>query len=201
MTTPDYNPSVPKQTDDIASSQPDFLANFQSLFDVFANNHVAFNESKQGYHDVVQLFEQKSSLQTTTSELSIYSKKVTGQTDQVFLRRPGNGEEIQLTNYQIYPSSSGDAFFTTLPGGVIVYFGRTDAIPVEGQFIFRPTPREVVSCVFSSRVLSFTAYVNFLRNNDGIVDRVQPWFPLGVRNGAIGAFGIPSSYYIAVGVF
>jgi len=46
------------------------------------------------------------------------------------MRYQGNGKEFQLTQYQIYSIKSTPqqtSYFTFLPGGIIVYFGRVNA--------------------------------------------------------------------------
>ncbi len=126
-TNSDYNPNIPQRNDTIAKSQLDFLNNFSHLFQAFSNNHVDLNAlSSAGNHTVIQLAEQNAQFQTDLGEISVYSKFVEGQTDQIFLKYQGSQEEFQFTNYQIYgliPTMNQVNFFTFLPGKVILYFG------------------------------------------------------------------------------
>jgi hypothetical protein len=132
MTLPDnppvYNSQIPIVNTTIAEAQKLFLNNFSTLFDAFSVNHIALNDpTNPGNHNVVQLLEQELSESTQSQEISIYSKKVDGQTDQLFMRYQGNGKEFQLTEYQIYAipvTTQQEAYFTFLPGKLIVYFGR-----------------------------------------------------------------------------
>lgn len=123
MSTPIYGQNVPEFiTDSLAVTQPDFQDNFLSLFNIFSKNH----NFTTGNHTYAQLLEQVNPQQTNVNQISIYTKDVSSQTDQLFLRYQGNGQEFQYTNYQIYrlpeqPSIS--QFFSFLPGGIIVYFG------------------------------------------------------------------------------
>jgi hypothetical protein len=128
MTIPPYNPNVPLVSNTIAEGQPSFLQNFGQLFAAFNTNHISLDDpTYAGNHNVIQLFEQSQGDTTQSQEIAIYSKKVAGQTDQLFMRYPSNGKEFQLTQYQIYligVTALQEAYFTTLPGGIIVYFGR-----------------------------------------------------------------------------
>lgn len=140
MTIPPYNPSVPESDDTIADGQQAFLTNFSTLFSAFGTNHIALNDpTNPGNHNVIQLIEQTVGRSTESQEISIYSKDVSGQTDQLFMRYPLNGKEFQLNQYQIYdvdhiPNQQA-AYFTMLPGGIIVYFGYVvptkDSFPIE----------------------------------------------------------------------
>jgi len=131
MTIPPYNPSVPESDDTIADGQQAFLTNFSTLFSAFGTNHIDLNDpTNPGNHNVIELIEQDIGRSTESQEIAIYSKDVGGQTDQIFMRYPLNGKEIQISNYQIYSikeTPAQKAFFTFLPGGIIVYFGRVNA--------------------------------------------------------------------------
>ncbi len=132
MTTPPYDPRTPLPDEFIADSQPEFLQNFGQLFDAFNLNHISLNDATDpGNHEVIQLFEQERGRETFSQEISIYSKKVANQTDQLFMRYPSNGKEIQLSQYQIYAiqaTATQEAYFTFLPGGLLVYFGKAICI-------------------------------------------------------------------------
>lgn len=126
---PVYNPEIPQREDFIADGQTGFLDNFTTLYDAFVKNHVALDDATNpGDHTNIQLVEQTQSPSTQSQEISIYSKKVDGQTDQLFMRYPSNGKEFQITNYQIYSipaTATQEAYFSFLPGGIIVYFGTS----------------------------------------------------------------------------
>lgn len=132
MTTqpPVYNANVPQfPSNSLPNTQPEFQDNFSKLFDDFAKNHVPLNASlSAGNHTIIQLLQQDANagIQTDVGELSLYSKDVTQQTDQVFLEYQGQGQELQYTNYQIYKPENNDfqiKYFTFLPGKILVYFG------------------------------------------------------------------------------
>jgi hypothetical protein len=144
---PVYNSQIPLVKTTIAEAQKLFLNNFSTLFNAFGMNHVALNDpTNPGNHNVVQLLEQTISESTQSHEISIYSKKVEGQTDQIFMRQQGNGKEFQLTQYQIYSLIPLELdgviyqkrYFSFLPGGVIVYFG--EIIPFGNPFYISLEP-------------------------------------------------------------
>jgi len=128
MTTPPFNPQVPLATDFIADSQQEFLTNFKTISTAFANNHISLESfSNNGNHTFISLLEQAVPRSTESQEIALYTKKVKGQTTQLFMRYPLDGKEFQLNEYQLYrPPHIGNiqaAFFSVLPGGIIVYFG------------------------------------------------------------------------------
>jgi hypothetical protein len=151
MTTPQpspYNPQIPQPPQSIAESQGNFLTNFMRLYEAYSRNHVPLDAaSNAGNHNVVQLYEQPTGLATGTSEISIYSKDVVGQEDQIFIRFSGNGQEVQYTNWQIYalPQRMNGTtvlqtpYFTFLPGGLIAYFGIVFAGGVSFDLVLEPT--------------------------------------------------------------
>lgn len=125
---PPYNTQIPTEETTIADAQTLFQNNFTRLFEAFATDHVSLNQvSNPGNHNVIQLVELPTSEATQSQEIAIYSKKVEGQTDQLFMRYQANGKEFQITEYQIYsivPTNKQEAYFTFLPGKIIIYFGR-----------------------------------------------------------------------------
>jgi hypothetical protein len=133
---PTYNTQIPVKDTTIADAQKLFQNNFETLFNAFRTDHVALDDAiNAGNHNVIQLVELSKSETTQSQELAIYSKKVTDQTDQLFMRYQGNGKEFQITQYQIYSipaTATQTSYFTFLPGGIIVYFGRVN--PTKNDF-------------------------------------------------------------------
>lgn len=147
MTLPGYDPKTPLTDDTIADGQPSFLTNFSTLFTAFAQNHVSLNAAANaGNHNVIELVETKPANVPSTEfdEIAVYVKKAAGSTDQIWMRYPLNGKEFQLTEYQIYaldPIKLGNVtiqvpYFSFLPGGVIVYFGKVLATTIPGSATF-----------------------------------------------------------------
>lgn len=143
-----FDPLVPQEfSDSLAETQLPLMNNFFQLFQAFAQNHVSLDASSgAGNHTIIQLSEIPFTTlpQTGVGEISIYSKFAVDQTDQVFLTYQGDGQEIQLTNYQIYtidPTQPPLRFFTFLPGRVIVYFGTVLTQGLNSyDFILAPSP-------------------------------------------------------------
>ncbi len=144
MTNPvQYNPNVPENfSDSLDITQPDFLNNFKKLYDVFAENHVALDAgATAGNHTFIELITRLKSPQTDLGELSLYSKFVEENTNQLYMRQEGNQEEFKYTPYQIYEveaPTNKTAFFTFLPGGLIVYFGTSTNPPIFDYFDLVP---------------------------------------------------------------
>jgi hypothetical protein len=144
-----YDPQTPKTpSTSLADSQMPFLINFSQLFDIFEVNHISLNAtSNAGNHTTIQLLEQENALQTDLSEISVYTKDVPGQTDQIFLRYQANGTEFQFTNYQIY-AISPTTFFTFLPGKIIVYFGSFTQLPSNVLPLFPAIAKNIMAMSF-----------------------------------------------------
>lgn len=162
---PVYNTQIPVVETSIAQAQKLFLNNFSTLFDAFSVNHVPLNDpTNPGNHNVIQLLEQVTGESTQSQEISLYTKKVPGQTDQIFMRYQGNGKEFQLTEYQTYfikKTPLQEAYFTFLPGGLIIYFGRVFS---KGTTTFnidiQPAPQKNVSGVNLAGIDTISAQPN-----------------------------------------
>lgn len=209
MTAPDgpiYNPNVPQNPDrNLAETQPEFLANFQSLFDQFGKNHVPMNDSNVGNHTYVQMLPQPKDLQTGASELNFYTKQVEGQTTELFLRYAGNGDPIQLTAYQIYqvPTVGTQvSYFTFLPGNLLIYFGDFTRLPGNKLILTPPICTKVVSVSFCQKTSSSLfpkPFVEILQPEEGFVEgilvKAAQQFP-GIPDEQVAT---KPSYYIVVG--
>lgn len=187
MTSPiDYQPNTPQfPGDTFAETQEQLQENFQVLYNYFMQNHIPLdNISDLGNHTIIQLIEQGNSQQTSVSEIAIYAKNVEGQTDQVFFRQQGNGQEMQLTNYQIYsltPPTGQTQFFTFLPGGIIVYFGSFPGI-IGKTVVVNLTPliaKNIITVTCCSLYTSTIPFIfpkpciTFEKNQDQIISVVN----------------------------
>lgn len=122
---PIYDANIPQfPSDGLATTQKQFLDNFEVLSSVFMANHISLESATTvGNHIMTQLLEQALPIQTDLGDICAYTKDITDQTDQLFLRYQGNGQEFQYTNYQLY-FINPTTFFTFLPGRILVYFGN-----------------------------------------------------------------------------
>jgi len=175
-----YNPDVPDAKDHFNSSQLDFLSNFQVLYDAFARNHVALDDlTNSGNHTYTEFPIQNGDFQTDQGEISIYSRSVENQGDQIFLKYQGNQKEFQLSCYQTY-SLEKDQYFTFLPGKVIMYFGifsSNERFPT--MVLNPPIAKKIISVNFTNKD-SFSSepivYVNPPQNNIIKTLELRPYF-------------------------
>ena len=179
---PQYDQNIPNPNDVLADSQESFLVNFQQLYDAFAKNHVALDAATlAGTHNVVELLQQEKGFHTDVGEISLYSKNVEGQADQLFLRYQGNTQEVQMTNYQIYSDpviQDGQfGYFSYLPGGLILYFGGVNFSKTNNRTLYLApfiTKNVIAFNLCASGTLSLPApWVVFLAERAGIVTTIQ----------------------------
>ncbi len=134
MTGPYFNPDTPTVQLTFDDWQVQMQGNFDRMDQSFLTNHVPLEDPlKTGNHTIIQMPEQESDtkIQTNIGDLSIYTRLVDDQTDQVFIQHEGNFNEYQYTNYQIYQIKNimdgknivQKTYFTTLPGKLMIIFG------------------------------------------------------------------------------
>jgi len=152
-----YNPNIPLPTTSFADWQIAISQNFTSLNDSFAKDHIALDSATTpGNHAVITLPEQEDGPQTGVTEMSMFSKDVVGQTDQIFLKY-GSGQEFQFTNWQIYeiPALPNQTtYFSFLPGGLLCQFGlfhNVTGINRTTLEIRPPVIKNLVTAVFTPK--------------------------------------------------
>ena len=126
-----YQPRPNASGDTLSASRDQIRTNFINIEDVFAINHVDFDETGEGKHTFLQMPDQDPAPTTAANEGGFYVKDATGS--NLFFRSESDGEE-----YQISTVSDGDiATFGTntaysanhtggwsfLPGGLILQYG------------------------------------------------------------------------------
>ncbi len=176
-----YEPNTPRPNQPFNSSQDELLDNFQFLYDAFKKNHVALDAATDaGNHNTIELAEQNTQFQTNAGEISVYAKKVEGQTDQLFMRYQGNQEEFMVSNYQIYPIpdvTNGSIVIQTtnitfLPGNMLIYFGWVS----NPKFILSLNPfvtKNVVSAIFCGKDAAIQTPNISVRFNEKIIDGIN----------------------------
>jgi hypothetical protein len=182
--TPEYTPNIPTRDMVFALWQTNFLANFGRLYLDMAKNHVPIDTPIiAGNHTNIQLIQQNSSQTTEATEISVYTKKVDGQTDQVWMKY-GSGIEFQITAWQIYPITylpNQTLFFTFLPGNLLAIFGQcTVNLPNTGAFTFELKPyvlRNVLS-INLSNIPAAACSATLVKNDGGYFTGVttSPFF-------------------------
>lgn len=187
MTAPQYNPNVPRPGDSIATSQPEFLANFATLFTAFATNHVDLEDALAGKHTIVEMPAQTANFLSNAGEMSAYTRSIDEEGTQVFLKYQGTTEEFQFSCYQIYlvkpiPMPFGGIqtlYFTFLPGRVLLYFGNfTDSI---GQFtpvqlsLIPPVAKEIITMDFctSTSTPSLKPVSAIIASDNDIISKIK----------------------------
>lgn len=135
MTSPtdQYDSTIPQASDDLATSQGQFLTNFEQIYNAFLINHIPLDAaSNAGNHTIIQLLSSMQPFQTDAGEISIYAKLLDtkappeDQAPQLFMRYQGNQTEVPITNYQLYsipPTPQRTQYFTFLPGKILIYYG------------------------------------------------------------------------------
>lgn len=188
MSTPQYNPNVPRPGDSIATSQPDFQKNFLSLFNAFAQNHVDLEDALAGKHTIVELPAQTTAFLSNAGEISTYSRSEDEEGTQVFLKYQGTEEEFQFSCYQIYsvepvPLPFGGTqtiYFTFLPGRVLLYFGVYGAAIGRSPFtqqitLIPPVAKEIITMDFCATTTtpSLKPIVTLQVEDNGIISKIN----------------------------
>ncbi len=122
-----YNSSIPNVTDFLVISQKQLLANYQAIFNSFAQNHVKLGaeNNTQGQHNSLTLRLQTLDPATTATESALYNKLDAFSVPQLFFRPSSNQTAIQLTNSSVTQSSSSTEFRQSsfVAGPFTVYMG------------------------------------------------------------------------------
>ncbi len=199
-----YQPNIPLRSDTIDFTQSDLLNNFKNLYDAFGRNHTALDDpTVAGNHEVIELIPKKDPQTTESNEIAIYSKTVDGQTEQLFMRYPSNGKEFQLTNYQIYGLNQTDfqtSYFSFLPGGIIVYFGKVTPNADGFRLNLNPAICNVITGVnlcpigtSSANNKLYQSWVNLVPNPEGKIIQII------LNNSSILGSTPPPQYYLIFG--
>lgn len=145
-----YNNAIPNATDRLKDSQSQLKDNFAAIFSILGVNHADFNTANQGKHNFVSMPEQGAAPTTLANEMALYTKDVSG-VSQMFIRREGNGTEINFTSATLSPNGT-----TILPSGLILHWGQfvsgggaTANTSVAFSFS-TPFPSNCFSCVIST---------------------------------------------------
>lgn len=130
-----YTTNIPLATQPINQTQQAINDNFTCLVNnaapangLITVNHVGTNDPiDYGKHKFIEFPVQSAAPATTTTELALYTKSVSG-TPQLFLRRENNGAEINLTSATLAVNGT-----TTLPSGLVLKWGQTTGGAVLGN--------------------------------------------------------------------
>lgn len=205
-----YDPNIPQQpSDPLAISQPEIKNNFQQLYNIFEKNHVPLDSLvNPGNHTNIQLKEQGNSQQTDPSVINIYVKDDPNTTDQIFLRYQGNGQEFQLSCYQIYSLTQFagvfNPFITFLPGRVLVYFGFINA-PAKSNTLelYPPIAKNIISVslcplTVTTTLAYFKPWISLIKNSNNFYDKIKFNSPGTVAGLSGGPIPVPQLYYMVL---
>lgn len=124
---------IPNATDITSQSQSQIQTNFQSIQTLIDVNHVDFSDGTNfGKHNFVSFVQQAMDPTTSSTEVALYSKLVSGIVT-LFFRPASNGTPIpfgagSITTASANATPSGKLVTTstiTLPGGLILKWGIT----------------------------------------------------------------------------
>lgn len=139
-----FNPNIPLVTDFMVQSQQQCKANFQSIFNAFAQNHKALNQENQGMHNALT-FRQQPDPVTSSSQVALYTKAV-GGIPNLFFAPGSSATAIQLTYPSIstgLQSTNPDVYlpqqYTFVAGPFVVYGGLLKSVNNGSTTILTPT--------------------------------------------------------------
>lgn len=117
-----FNPSIPNPTDFLAVSQKQLLANFQQIYNSFAQNHNMLSSSIQGQHTSLTMRVQNTDPTTAADQTALYCKLDANNLPQMFFRPQSNQTPIQMTNSSIQNISGGNQV-SYVAGPFTIYIG------------------------------------------------------------------------------
>ncbi len=137
--TNNYISTVPQGNQQINNTQEPIKDNFQAIYDLIDINHVNFNTPDTfGRHKMVSYIQQSSDPSTTCSEMALYSKSVSNDTNnlELFYRYPCNGSVVQLTGLtdQPIPSNTSGAAQGGFWSSLAVY-SQSDPVDCFWQYL------------------------------------------------------------------
>jgi hypothetical protein len=151
-----YNPAIPQPGDFISQSQGQILTNFSQLDTVFAQDHIELDDSTaadRGKHKQVTLKELSAGPATTSTEIALYTKDVSGTT-RLFYRVPSSGTEVQMTG-AFTAAQNGHCLLSM---GIKIVWGRdtiasgTGTKAVTFVSAFSAAPYSVVATPYASPI-------------------------------------------------
>lgn len=156
-----YDPQIPLVTESPSTSASPIQVNFDQFAKVFSQlvgglflNHIPFKNANQGKHAAVVMQKQTADPGVTENLTALYAKDATSNLStepQLFVQipkfLPTNKDPIDAPNtpMQLTYNSvglAGPVYYSFMPGGWIVYFGRETGIAVSPKTItIAPIPK------------------------------------------------------------
>ena len=164
-----FNPNIPTVNDQLLVSFLQLRANFQQINNSFASNHVGLtlDQSIAGMHKVLTTVPQSGDPGTSSTEVALYNKLVTG-VPQLFYQPANNATPIQLTYSSIKVDGSA-AQYSFIAGPFILYAGNISGASLEQVVTLSPTSTLlwVDTTLFNFKKLPLTSAQVFPKNITG----------------------------------
>lgn len=126
----EYDSTAPASGINLSAGRPVVLANFAGIETYISRDHESFdlNSADSGKHKAIRLLEGAAPT-TLANELGLYNK-VNGGISTLYLRKEGDGTEIQLTgSTDPTAAATGQTF---LAGGIILKWGSAAIVSAVG---------------------------------------------------------------------
>lgn len=119
-----FSANIPQGTDPLPQSYSQLRANFQAINGAFSHNHVGLTRdlSIAGMHNVLMLNPQSADPTTSSTQIALYSKLVSGVAN-LFFRPASNGTPIQMTFSSIKADGTASQY-SFMAGPFIIFAGK-----------------------------------------------------------------------------
>lgn len=145
-----YTATTPQAASPMNSTQSEILNNFQAIQELLEVNHVGFNQSTSGKHNLLVMNEQAEDPGTGASDLSLYVKASTDiNTAEVFYQYPNDGQVEQLTGTTGTASAtdnitSTQVGYVTFPSGFQISWGYGSVVWPTGSNAYNTYPTATI---------------------------------------------------------
>lgn len=161
------------------------LANFQSIYNSFAQNHAALASAIQGQHSSLTMRVQNVDPTTAANQIALYCKLDASNVPQMFFRPQSNATPIQMTNSSIQNISGGNQV-SFIAGPFTIYMGYI--LEVNTPFTVNLTPAKQLLYAGITGLGNFS----IIATNLGVGT-----FVASLAGGAVAKI---RAYYLAIGV-
>jgi len=121
-----YNPAIPQANDQPSQSQGEILQNFDSINDIWIENHYEFAEANAGKHKALQMPIQPAAPTTAVDEYAVYTYQYStyagdpAPTTQMVIKKPNTGVRIPFTS----SGGTGAGGWSWLSSGLLMKWGE-----------------------------------------------------------------------------
>ena len=115
-----YNQNIPDGPNNPSADQPLMKINTNSIFNIIAVDHIGFNSTPGGYHNIIHFNDQGATTPPQVLGVGQLFTKTVGS-DQELFYESGNAVVTQLTGAS--PPSPGTNGYVYLSGGILLQWG------------------------------------------------------------------------------